>query len=225
MSKYLFGVFLSCVVATVGFTGPASAVAIAFKSWEVASEFNENFNPLGVWNYGSETALNVGFATLPNACNLPTCTGGPLTGWQLTANPNDGPYILHNPTNLPQGPFGGAFVKYPPHALSLHPGVNCEYAVLRFKVPVGGKYRISGQFYAMDYNAGTTTDVHVSINGAAPAFNGLIDFGASVTSASFTPLGLFNLVAGDTIDFQVGCGGNGTYFSDTTGLNAVIERK
>jgi len=48
---------------------------------------------------------------------------------------------------------------------------------------------------------------------------------ASVTDASFTPINFVHLNAGDTIDFQVGCGANADFFSDTTGLNAIVEQK
>ena len=203
--------------AAIGMLAASSvpSTAITFKSWEVASEFNDTSNPAGVWSYGGEATLNSAFNLLTNTYNSP-----PIVGWLAT--PTDPPAVDHNTTNVPQGPFGNVFVVYPPHAMSMHPGPNCEYAVTRFTAPKKGKYRVSGQFYAMNYNAGTTTDVHVSVNQVA-VYGSQIDYNAGLTSASFTPLNL-SLAAGDTVDFQVGCG-NGNYFSDTTGLNAVIEKK
>jgi hypothetical protein len=77
----------------------------------------------------------------------------------------------------------------------------------------------------MDYDAGTTTDVYVSVNGVQ-VYSGQIDFLGGLTSSSFTSSHLVvHLQANDTIDFQVGCGTDGDYFSDSTGLNAVIERQ
>jgi hypothetical protein len=222
MSKYQSCILSICVMTATSLAGPASSAPIVFKSWEVASEFNDTINPAGVWSYGYEGTLNTSpFALL----TIPDTQFAPIAGWQRTSNLNDAPSILHNTTNVVQGPFGSAFVVFPPHAMSMHPGASCEYSDLRFTVPKHGKYRISGQFYAMDYNAGTTTDVHVSVNNVS-VYDGQIDFGSGLTSASFTPSHLFVVLQlNDTIDFQVGCGSNGNYFSDTTGLNAVIERK
>jgi len=197
----------------------ASATPV-FKSWEVASEFNDTTNPAGVWSYGYEDTMNVTpFTILSTAANPYT----PVFGWMRTSDPNDLPIIAHNASNVAQGPFGGAYIVYPPHALSLHPGKNCETAMLRFNVPKIGKYKLSGRFYAMDYNLGATTDVHISVNGVA-VWDSFIDY-ATQPNASFTTYTTAQLNPNDTIDFQVGCGSNGTYWSDTTGLNAVIEKK
>jgi len=68
-------------------------------------------------------------------------------------------------------------------------------------------------------------DVHISLSTAptSPIYNNVIDVGAGLTSASFTTLNAA-LPLGGTIDFQVGCGKNGDYFFDSTGLNVVIEQ-
>ena len=204
----------------------AAASHITFHSWDAASEFSDSSNPsdngAGPFSYGYETTLNNGtFLLLTHADNA----APPIKGWQRTNNLTKGPFITHNKTNVTKGPFGNAFVIYQPHGLSLHPGRQCQYADLRFTAPQSGNYRISGQFYAMDYNAGTTTDVAVSVNGGQ-VFGGQIKFLGGPANASFTPS---NLVAAlqpnDTIDFQVGCGANGDYFSDSTGLDAVIEQE
>jgi hypothetical protein len=221
MSKCLNAAFMSCILGVTVCAGSVSAAPLVFKSWEVASQFDDTANPSGIWKYGYETSLNVGFGPLATQSSF---GGGVILGWMRDNDPAHLPGIAHNVTYMVEGPFGGAFVIYPSRAMSMHPGVNCELADLRFAVPKKGKYKISGRFYAMDYNLGTTTDVHVSVNGAT-AFNGMIDYNAGLRDASFTVTPLGTLLAGDLIDFQVGCGSNGNYFSDTTGLNAVIERK
>jgi hypothetical protein len=218
-ARALWAIGAAAAVLTLS-QAPASATGPAFKSWEVASEFNDTSNPAGVWSYGYEDTMNVTpFTILSTAAN----PAPPISGWMRTSDPNDLPLIAHNTTNVAQGPFGGAYVVFPPHAMSLHPGKNCETAVLRFNVPKVGKYKLSGRFYAIDYNLGTTTDVHISVNGVA-VWDSFIDY-ATQPNASFTTYTTAQLNPNDTIDFQVGCGSNGTYWSDTTGLNAVIEKK
>lgn len=200
-----------------------SAQAITFNSWDVASEFSTSSNPsnngAGPFSYGYEGSLNGQFHLL----TIPYTLAGEIEGWERTNNPNKGPFINHNETDVTQGPFGTKFIVYPPHAMSLHPGKACQFADVRFTAPQAGQYLISGQFYAMDYQNGTTTDEHISVNGNA-IWNGQVIFGTN-NSASFTPSLLsVALQTNDTIDFQVGCAGNG-YLSDTTGLNAVIEQQ
>ena len=116
-------------------------------------------------------------------------------------------------------------VTFPPHALNLHPGLNGEYAVLRFVAPAGGTYKVSGQFYALDDNAtGTTTDVWILQNNEKTgSFSGKVDYYGGAKSASFTST-VFQLKKGNTLDFQVGYGANKTYEYDTTGLMAIIEK-
>jgi hypothetical protein len=107
----------------------------------------------------------------------------------------------------------------------MHPGLNGEYAVLRFTVPADGTYKVSGQFYALDDNAtGTTTDVSILQNNAkAGSFSGKVDYYGGAKSASFTST-IFSLKKGNTLDFQVGYGANKTYEYDSTGLMALIEK-
>ncbi len=113
----------------------------------------------------------------------------------------------------------------PPHALGMHPGLNGEYAVIRFTVPADGNYKISGQFYALDDNdTGTTTDVWIlKNNDRADAFSGKVDYYGGSKWTSFTSKG-FEFRKGDTLDFQVGYGDNKTYFYDSTGLVAIIAK-
>lgn len=224
MLKSLSATLAGCVVTAISFT---HASAFTFKSWEVASEFSDSSNPsnagVGPFSYGAEAALDT---TLFSAMLSPYSgfLNPPITGW-TPASGVDYPHVVHNNTNITQ-PKGAT--TYPPHALALHPGPACAYAVVRFTAPKKGKYKISGQFYASDNNlgVGTTTDVHIStsINPTVPVYNGVVNFGAGAISASFTTKTL-SLPLNGTVDFQVGCGSNGTNANDTTGLNAVIETR
>jgi DNA-binding winged helix-turn-helix (wHTH) protein len=199
---------------------------LTFNSWDMAAEFNSATfdNPYHVWRYGKQPALNSAFARLEGRLRDDLRAGvdpmGYIKGWVGDENdPHKGPSVLHNTQNSQFTESGSVL---PPHALAMHPSESCEYAVTRFVVPMPGKYQLSGRFYAMDAY-GTTTDVHISVN-RVPVWNSFIDH-AKHPDASFTTYTTVGLKPRDTIDFQVGCGSNGNYFNDATGLHALIERK
>lgn len=85
--------------------------------------------------------------------------------------------------------------------------------------PAAGIYDIQGLFEGLDYAYPTPTDVHI-----------LLDSSTSLFSTEISPFEVpssFSLCqspnAGDTIDFVVGFGTDGSYLGDTTGLVATIR--
>jgi hypothetical protein len=199
----------------------------AVTSWDAASEFTDAGNPNfsgGVWSYGEEMTLNCALCFSP-LLDLETSNSANLLGWG-NASTGSYPLIMHN---VNQTSFvamgGGGPVTLAPHGMFLHPGASCEYAVARFTAPANGTYKISGQFFGLDDNGSkTTTDVHVSVNGVS-IYDSNVNLNiATKHYASFTPRNNIALLANGTVDFQVGCGGDG-YNYDSTGLNAVIEAK
>jgi DNA-binding winged helix-turn-helix (wHTH) protein len=199
---------------------------LTFNSWDVAAQFNDATfdNPYDVWRYGKQAKLNSGFSRLEGRLRADLRADvdpmGYFKGWVSDENhPYKGPGVTHNTQNFQITGSGSVF---PPHAFSMHPSETCEYAVTRFVVPMPGKYQLSGRFYAMDAY-GTTTDVHISVN-RVPVWNSFINH-ATQPDASFTTFTTAGLKPRDTIDFQVGCGSNGNFYNDATGLHALIERK
>ena len=59
-----------------------------------------------------------------------------------------------------------------PGQFALHPGPGGEYAVVRYVAPEAGEASIDAVFTGLDI-FGTTTDVHVLLNGNA-LFDGLV---------------------------------------------------
>jgi hypothetical protein len=211
------GLLISAAGVVAALSGGISLAGVVPSSWEVASEFNDTTNPSGVWSYGYKTTLNGSF-TLYTA-NY-SRNNGQMYGWgALTGE------VTHNiyPYIVPDS--GSDTIVWPAHALDFVPGTSCEYAVLRFTAPKSGKYRISGAFYGLDNDStGTTTDVEILVNNGSPVFTANIDVGNGSPKAPFTSLNVV-LKKNSTLDFQTGCGSNGTYLFDHTGLNAVIEQK
>ena len=205
-------------------TTPASFATIPISSWDAASEFNDSANPdaanpSGVWSYGWKKTLTDKFFLALTPYKDPPY----FFGWSSAGG---FPLLGHNSHAVPV--TGGVNpIILPPYALDMHPGLNGEYAVLRFTVPADGTYKVSGQFYAQDDNAtgtGTTTDVWIlQNNDKTGAFSGKIDYYGGSKCASFTSK-VFELKKGNTLDFQVGYGANKNYFYDSTGLVALIEK-
>jgi hypothetical protein len=202
---------------------PPTYSAIPVTCWDAASEFNDSANPdaanpSGVWSYGWKKTLTDKFylATTPY-------TDPPSRfGW---CNASGYPLICQSTRSIVALMRGVNSVTVPPRVLQLHPGLNGEYAVLRFTAPADGTYKVSGQFFAIDdTHTGTTTDVWIlKNNNKTGAFSGKVDYYGGSKWASFTSRD-FELKKGDTLDFQVGYGDNQTYFYDSTGLATIIEK-
>ena len=174
--------------------------------FQAGTEFSPVRNPNGMWSYGA--ALTPGsFAIFTAASKL-----SGLDSWRVAAGVPDtfgAPVIYHNGTGSPLT----THILYPSGQLAGHPGPNGEYAVLRWTAPAGGSYRIAAVFTGGD---AATTDVHVTGSGIAPFSATVTGQGVRQTFSRDT-----SFLAGDTIDFSVGAGGNG-YFNDTTFLDVSI---
>jgi hypothetical protein len=217
------GGLLTVIVALITFLSAArSSATLPVSCWDAASEFNDSknpdaANPSGVWSYGWKKTLTGGFFFAQTPYNDPPNVSSWTSGSGF-------PLISHLSRSVPVS--GGVNpATFPPHVLSLHPGPDGEYVVLRFTAPADGTYKISGQFYALDdNNTGTTTDAWILQNdNKTEAFSGKVDYYGGTKSASFTST-LFQLKRGDRLDFQVGYGANRNHFYDSTGLNALIEK-
>ncbi len=203
-------------------TAPLLA-AIPVTCWDAASEFNDSANPdaanpSGVWSYGWKKTLTDRFLLMLTPYNDPPSR----YGW---CNASGYPVISHTIRPVPALMNGPNRAIFPPHVLSMHPGLGGEYAVLRFTAPADGSYRVSGQFYALDDNGtGTTTDVWLlPANDRSKAFSGKVEYRFGPSWASFTSK-VFQLEKGEPLDFEVGCGANKDCEYDSTGLAAIIEK-
>ncbi|MBA3960474.1 MAG: hypothetical protein H0X40_01035 [Chthoniobacterales bacterium] len=198
-----------------------ACLAITASSWDAVAEFNDSANPdaknpSGVWSYGWKKILAGRFFLALTHCNdLP-----PTSGWSSASG---NPEIGHNSHSFPVTLAPDALT-LPPHALFMRPGLNGEYAVLRFTAPADGTYKASGQFYALgDNGIGATTDVWILPNeNKTAAFSALLAYSSGARAASFTSK-VYPLRKGNTLDFEVGYGANKNYDNDITGLIALIE--
>ena len=105
--------------------------------------------------------------------------------------------------------------------VGLHPGADC--AVLRFKAPTNGVYKVNGEFFAP---SGSIHPQHVNVRvldkgsqvhaGVVAKPNGINNW--SIPSSTF-----YNLQAGESIDFAVDMG-NSYFYGDTVLLSARVTK-
>jgi hypothetical protein len=112
-----------------------------------------------------------------------------------------------------------------PGEMLVHPGPDGSYAVVRFTAPSTGVFSLSTVFEGRaptneGFPQGTTTDVHVLLNGVS-LFDGAVNgFGPSTDQVFAQSL---NLHVGDVLDFATGFGANRSFLNDSTGLDATIS--
>ena len=172
--------------------------------FSAASDFSFDSNPTGPWSYGWTTSLGSAFNLYPNKHVFLE-----MQFWADNAISNLFPSVFYNPTDhsIDQG-------RHLPQQLSVHPGGSGQKTVVRWTAPADDSITVSSLFTGGDL--GTSTDVHVLHNGT-PLFDGLLTK-LHVGPAFETEL---DVLAGDTIDFVIGDGGNG-FNGDSTALDAVI---
>jgi|ERR1039458_1229304 hypothetical protein len=185
----------------------------AAQSYNAAGDFSIGSNPNSAWSYGY--SYGVGSAVILDTTSTnPAAPNLPLSGWLGNENPS--PYTgypseLHNGTaNIVTDNFTTV---YKPGQLGLQPGDSNEVSIVRWTAPFSGTFSINATFSGLD-SLGDSVDVHILHNGSS-LFNSVV----SPSPASYS--GLQSVIAGDTIDFVVGNGGNGLN-DDTTALSASI---
>jgi uncharacterized delta-60 repeat protein len=196
--------YMTLLLAVTAVTPAASS------SFDAAADFSTVDNPNGNWSYGERTTEAATFTPYPDDGALDV--GPDVVGWH-TAGSASPPYIGINTTT---SPVTASTVVVPPGVLDMHPGPNGEYTDARFTAPVAGSATVAVTFTGVDVD-GTTTDVHVLLNGASVADGEINGYGSTFAKSISLP----TVAAGDTIDFIVGYG-TGSYYSDSTTLSAQV---
>lgn len=176
-------------------------------TYDVATEFSATANPNGTWSYGWRDAGGFHLFTERRevAPNVLFWTGGDGPLGEPTAGKNEGS------TSTAVSPT----MSYEPGEFALHPGRAGQMAVVRWTSPETRIYNIDVLFAGVD-DVGTTTDVHVTLDGVEFS-SGIIN---GATSVAFS--GEHLISEGDQLEFVVGFGANQTFWSDTTRLEVRI---
>ena len=169
--------------------------------FSAADQFSVTENPNGPWSYGYTAGLGGPFTL--HTVNCSSCGPGAIyDGWF-------GSFFGFYPWVVTSQ--GGRFID----TLDLHPALPNFYSVVRWTAPTSGRFDLLGLFVGLGIPA--TTDVHVLKNSVS-VFDSQI---RTQIDTSIFDLRVY-VVKGDTIDFAVGIGSDGSMDSDATGLKATI---
>jgi hypothetical protein len=217
----------------------ASATALAIclptlaataQTFDLSADFSLKKNPKGVWRYGYSAAQSL----TPADFRLDRSSDGarPIGFWhpELNQGPGPGyyPYVAFNRSNQTEyGSSNGWAAR--PGEVAMEASNIGQFSIVRFVAPKSGLYQINARFAGIHFGL-STTDVHVMHNdvslfdadiegyGGDPAFDPVQ---GAQPNAEYE--GTVELRALDVVDFAVGYGTNGTHFSHTTGLFAVVR--
>lgn len=193
--------------------------AAAQGVYSMAADFSLAGNPNGVWRYGTTGTALTGSLTLFTSFTT-SFSGNPnVHAWTGTESAfgNNYPFVGKNTAATGQD-GGGGFVPLLPGQLFMAPSPTGSYCVSRFTTPAAGLYQVDAFFQGRDVR-GTTTDVHILLNGVS-IFDGIVNGFDAPSNQSYS--GQVSLSVGDRLDFAVGYGPNLTFFQDSTALAATI---
>lgn len=201
---------------SLGALGLAASLALpatAHAQLNAGADFSIASNPNGVWSYGSRTLANL-LNTGTFAAYGFSGSFGAFDYWAMTAGFSV-PSVFKNMSATPT-PYLTVLMQS--QQLALHPGSSAEYSIVRFTAPSAGTYDVSTLFTGIDI-VGTTTDVHVLVDGTS-YFSGFVTGYAD--SVSFINSAL-QLGAGSVLEFAVGAGAQGNYNYDSTSLDVAVN--
>ena len=202
LSRLVLAAFACCA------TSHAATILADF-----AADFSPTSNPSGPWTYGSRTTLGASPTLSTDHSSY-----GPLNE-VLVWNPA-GTLSLFVGLNTAYATVeftdGSAIIVAARQGI-LHPGPTGAFANVHYTAASDFTAVLSVQFSGLD-RTGTSSDVHILLNGQS-LFSTTIDaFGATATYTTN-----LHLTQGDLLDFPVGWGNNGTYFNDSTGFFATLS--
>jgi hypothetical protein len=186
---------------------------IPTADYDAVKDFSITSNPNGVWSYGWLSSLG-------SPLNLYTVTDSTtfsgLSAWLETGMTMYAPPLVgHNDT---QTTLCYLIFCVPPGYLQLHPGVNNEVSVVRWTAPTSGTFSVQGAVRGLDLI--TSTNFYVILNSERRVFSAPINDRNPPIVFHHT----LTVSAGDTIDFAVDFGQNGTYYNDSTGIEFKLTQ-
>ncbi|HTD46353.1 MAG TPA: PEP-CTERM sorting domain-containing protein [bacterium] len=208
---------LYALVLSAAIAGTAAAAEAA--AYDISSDFSTASSSNGVWSYGYAAVPapnSVPALFLYDQTEIAACTGGSAQVWRSSGPVTSlqAPANFNNPNN---NSINCGNYNWPAHTAAFHPASNGDWSIYRFTAPSAGGYALDATFIVLDSGG---TDVHILKNGTE------IYTANSAGLPSGSTFGALNqtlaLAAGEVIDFGVGVGSDGNFFSDGTGINATL---
>lgn len=193
-----------------------AALAAPATSWDAASGFGT-----AEWSYMQRGGTGCSGPASLLAFNYAGPSGTNFAGRQGVNTPTVVPLVAKNLAAT--GVTAYSSVQIPAGAMWLHPGEtgrNPKCAVVRFKAPMAGKFRVKGSIQSIDVGAN-------SVRGYIFAGSNVATGGPLALSGPMgTSLAFDKIVtitgANKWIDFALDDGGS--YFNDSTRLNLTITK-
>lgn len=181
--------------------------------YDAVRDFSITSNPNGVWSYGWQSSLGspLNLYTVTDSTTFPGLSAWLETGMTMYAPP----FVGHNDT---QGTVCYRAFCVPRGYLHIHPGANNELSVVRWTAPTSGTFFLQGAVRGLD--AITSTNFLAILNSERHLFGTTVTNFMSPVSFHRT----LTVSAGDTIDFVVDFGNNGSYFNDSTGIQFKVTQ-
>lgn len=191
------------ILALQGFLGSVPATCFA-QTYDATADFSSSANPNGVWSYGQTTTL--GALVLYNASRTIPFVGPSGKEWYPAPEADtDRPDVVYWIPGAPQ--------------LTLSAGPAGEWSVVRWTAPADGTYSVNTTFSGFWPDSVVDGDVHVLVNNRHLFDSNIGPQGIAPASYS----GQITVSQGDTVDFVLGFGANGTNSRDRAILTARIS--
>jgi hypothetical protein len=215
MKNVLMSPFAQTLLA-LGLWGTGIASSLG-GNFDLSTDFSPTFNPAGAWSYGYKSTLGGSFSLFQYRKVGYAENGVPVDFWEY--QPGMASCIWRNDSSSASMGGGGTEL-YAPGTVVIHPGQGLssstipEFGVARLTIPIGasGIYTLqtSEHTYLSNPAISGDCDFHVLKNGVS-LFDQAMAGGSSTSFAA-----TLTLVAGDTIDFAVGRGADGS--GDASGI-------
>ena len=218
MFSRIFSVALVTLISTcaLAFAGPSWNAFDDF--WSTAASFPGSTTP-NTWSYGSAPSGNA------NAVATFSAFGENNLALEI---PTGGPLFKHANTGAPEPCVARANAAWYPGAppmppfLFVHPGEN-SYAIVRWKAPEAGTYKINATFLASGESGAKEVGVvrYKESGGSSDLMKPTVIDSQNPQIKQVEHQEAVKLEAGEFVAFYVGNGGD-THASDAVGLEAVI---
>ena len=212
---------LHLAVACLAFALMASGLKA--QTWDLSAGFSAASNPNDPWSYGWTESIGGSFTALTVPWVSTADGSEQVPSWQLTSYQT--PAVYKNTAGATISVGGGA-ASIPAETVWYYPGEDGRsenYGVIRFTVPYG----LGGGTYNMEVQVDPVypsspqgdTDFHVVINGTE-VFGVFLD---PDQSASWS-VSIIGFQDGDTLDFVIGRGDDGSQYGSGLRIDATIGR-
>ena len=187
------------------------------QDFNLSRDFDTNSNPSGVWAYGWKSALGTAFNPVTYVGQGFADNGVPFNAWSI--DQFSVPAFYHYPlaNSLPGTNAGGQDVRPPGSVVFFAGDAVQNYGVIRFTAPSNGLYEVAVAVrHYLNGDLAGDTDFHIVTNNV-PFFSQFL-----IPTASTGYTNKLLLAAGNTVDFAVGRGADGSVTNSGLDIQLVI---